>query len=783
MDPVSHSEDLSSVAFIGDDMPRKCGIAIFTTDLCEAVARAAPGTSCSVVAMNDTPEGYDYPPRVAFQVTQDVLDEYRRAADFLNVNGFQAVSGQHEFGIYGGPAGAHLLALLREIRVPIVSTLHPVLTAPKPDERRVFEELIRLSDRLVVMSKKAVGILKDTWAVPEEKVVFIHHGVADVPFVDPNFYKDLFSIEGRRAILTFGLLGPSKGIENVIRAMPAVVKEHPDAVYMILGATHPALGREQGEEYRFFLQGLVKKLGIVDNVSFHNRFVTAEELQSFLGAADVCVTPYPNLAQITSGTLASYVASGKAVVSTPYWHAEELLADGRGILVPVGDTDAIAKALVHLFENEVERHAMRKRAYNYGREMIWPEVARRYVETFARVREERGRSPRKPVHAGAVPLAPIREVPKLNLGHVTRMTDGAGVLRHAKYTVPDRAGGYSPGDNALALVTATRGIHLRDRKARTVASLASVYLGFLDHALDPDTGRFRDGMNYRRDWTGGHGSEKTHGRALWGLGSTVAYATEAGRGSLASNLFVAALPAVRSFESPLAIALSVVGIQEYLRCFGGDAAARRAREELVTKLLARFEANAGSDWPWLEDAVGPESARIPQALLMSGQWMQRSDVIATGERALEFLVGAQTATENAGADTLAATHFSPVGDKGRYRKGGERSRFDQLPADVQAAMDACVEAWHVTRERKWLDAAKLCYEWFLGRNDLGISLYDHSSGGCRDGLQPDRANQNEGSRATLSWLLAVVSMEEVRSEAETAKAVSDEAPPSADEPA
>jgi len=752
-------EDLSRIAFISNYMPRRCGIAVFTTDLCEAVARARPDVSCSVVAMNDIPEGYAYPPRVNFQVTQNRLDEYQSAADFLNVTDFQAVCVQHEFGIYGGQSGAYLLTLLREIRVPIVTTLHTVLTEPSVDERRVFDELVKLSDRLVVMGSKAIEILREVYDVPEEKIVFIHHGAADVPFVDPNYYKDLFSVEGRKVVLTFGLLGPSKGLETAINAMPAVVKKHPDVVYIILGATHPTLVKHHGEEYRFLLQGLVKKLGLVEHVSFHNRFVTADELKTFLGAADACVTPYPKMEQITSGTLASYVASGKAVVSTPYWHAQELLADGRGVIVPAADSDAISSALINLFDNEVERHAIRKRAYDYGRDMIWPEVASRYVETFARLREERGRAPRRGVHVGAMPPGFIKEVPALNFDHLMRMTDGTGILRHAKHTVPSRSSGYATGDTALALVAVLRGMQLLGDEATGLESMAPAYLSFLDHAFDPASGHFRREMDYSRRWSAEVAGEQAHGRALWGLGSAAAYGEEPGLVSLATNLFRAALPAARSFESPRAIAVAVVGIQEYLRYFSGDAEARRAREELTTRAFDRFEKNATADWFWLEDTVGPESARLPQALLMSGQWMNRPDMIETGLRALEFLLKVQRTGEASGGG-----HFAPVGNKGWYPRGGEKACFDQLPIEAQAAMEACIEAWHVTRERSWLAEARLCYEWFLGRNDLGISLYDHSSGGCRDGLQPDRANQNEGAESTLAWLMAATGMEEVLSE-------------------
>jgi len=765
------AKKIKRVAFISDYMPRKCGIAVFTTDLCEAIARAAPDAFCTVVAMNDTPEGYDYPPRVSFQVTQNRIDEYQSAADYINVIDVEAVCVQHEFGIYGGPSGAYLLKLLRELRVPIVSTLHTVLTEPNDEQRRVFDELARLSDRLVVMSKKAVGFLKGIYGIPKNKVAFIHHGVPDSPFADPNFYKDLFSVEGRKVILTFGLLSPGKGIENVISAMPRIVEKHPDAVYIVLGATHPNLVKQKGEEYRFSLQGLVEKLGLAGNVIFHNRFVTSEELRTFLGAADVCVTPYPNEAQITSGTLANYVGCGKAVVSTPYWHAKELLDKGRGVLVPFRDSDAIADAVVDLFDNEVKRHAMRKLAYTFGRKMIWPAVAKKYLNTFAKAREERGRAPKRAQVAGH---RFAREVPKLRFDHLRRLTDDTGILGQARRTVPSRDQGYALDDNAIALVAATKGANLLGEEGKDLHMLACTYLSFIEHAFIEDAGRFRSRMDYSRRWLDDDASEDSHGRTLWGLGAAAAYAEEPGLVSLATSLFLAALAATREFTSPRAVAFSVVGIHEYLRRFGGDAEARRVREEHVTRLFELFEKHASDDWPWFEDTLTYSNASFPQVLMLAGQWMDRWEMVEMGVKALGFLVDAQKSPEG---------RFAPVGTNGWYPRGGEKARFDQSPAEAQATMDACIEAWHVTRDKRWLAEAKLCYEWFLGANDLGLSLYDHLSGGCRDRLHPDRASQDEGAESTVSWLLSAIAMEEVRSEEGVGHAIEEASRPAGREEA
>ena len=755
------TQPLSRIAFIGNYLPRKCGIATFTHDLSNAVVGCAPDISCSVVAMNDTLEGYPYPPRVRFQITQNKLDEYRNAADFLNMTDVEVVCVQHEFGIYGGSAGSHLLTLLRELRMPIVSTLHTVLTEPKPQYRASFDELTALSDRLVVMGHKAEGFLKDIYDIPDEKVLYIPHGVPDLPFTDPNFYKDLFGVEGRKVILTFGLLSPGKGLENAIEALPPVVERHPDVVYIILGATHPHVLRQSGQEYRFGLQRRVKELKLTKNVIFMDRFVEAEELHAYLGSADICVTPYLNEAQITSGVLSFSLGCGKAVVSTPYWHAQEALADGRGVIVPFSDSKALSDAILDMLDREIERHAMRKRAYTYSRDMIWPEVGRQYLAAFARVRDERKGAPRRMTTVRKSDTTLIGSVPELKYKHLRRLTDDTGIIRHGKYTVPDRTHGYRTDDNACALVAAVLGHRVLGQERIDLRELASTYLSFLDLAFSDETKRFRGHLSYDRRWLDEDGGDECNGLALWGLGVAAAFGEEPGLAAVAARLFDAALPSARSFTCLRAMSLAIAGIQEYLRRFSGDVEVRRLREELADAIVEKFKRNATDDWYWAEDTVRHFNARLPQALVFAGQWIQRPDMVEVGLKALSFLIAIQKTPEG---------HFQPVGTNGWFRKGGDKALFDQHPGEAQTTLSACLEAWHVTRDRRWLDEARMCYEWFLGRNDLGVSIYDHSSGGCRDGLHPDRVNQNEGAQATLAWLLSAIAMEDVKAEEAAAKA-------------
>lgn len=736
---------MKTIAFVGNYLPRLCGIATFTTDLCESVAKEVPDCTCFAVAINDTPEGYAYPDRVRFELPQNDVTSYHKAADFLNINNVDVVCLQHEYGIFGGPAGSHVLVLLRELQIPIVTTLHTILDNPNKYQRAVMEEIARLSDRLVIMNQRSKRILHDVYGVPPEKIDFIHHGIHDVPFVDPNYYKDLYGVEGRNVIMTFGLLSPNKGIEYMIEGMAEVVKGHPDAVYMILGATHPHVLRESGEEYRLYLQRRVRELDIQSNVVFHNRFVDLDELIKFIGATDVYVTPYLNKEQSASGTLAYSAGSGKAVVSTPYWYSEELLADDRGILVPFRDSKALAEQVMRLLDNEVERHALRKRAYQFGRQMIWREVARRYLESFARAHEARVSHP-KTIGLARLAEAEQMELPRLNLSHLKRMTDGTGIIQHAIGSVPRYDSGYCTDDNARALLVVLMadkisGVNgeLRDLSAR--------YLAFLASAVNSGLGRFRNFMTYDRRWVEESGSEDSHGRALWGLGTATAYASEEAQVATAAILFGQGLKVVEQFSSPRAWAFAIMGIHEYLRRFSGDSEAQRMWRVLGERLLDLYQQTAENDWLWFEDIVSYDNAKLSHALMLSGQWMKNDEMCEKGLQSLEWLVRIQTSPE---------AYFSPVGNAEPYRRGGQMPHFVQQPVEAHAMVSACMEAYRMTMDDRWREEARMAFEWFIGRNDLGLSVYDFNTGGCRDGLHSDRVSTNQGAESTLAWLLSLL---------------------------
>ncbi len=756
------------IAFIGNYLPRQCGIATFTTDLCEAVAAAYSDTTCFALPVNDTEGGYDYPARVRFELAESDTASYRRAADFLNGNNVDLVCLQHEYGIFGGPAGSHILTLLRELRMPVVTTLHTVLREPDPNQRRVLEKLAQRSDRLIVMSQRGAGFLREIYGVPEDKVDLIPHGIPDVPFVDPSFHKDRFGVEGKLVLLTFGLLAPNKGIEYVIQALPAILARYPQVVYIVLGVTHPHVKRHEGEFYRLQLERLARTLGVESNILFYDRFVSLDELIEFIGAADIYITPYLNPAQITSGTLAYTVGAGKAVISTPYWYAEELLADGRGLLVPFADAPAIAGRVIEMLDNESERHAIRKRAYLLGREMTWPKVACRYMASFARAHEDRTHSPR-PVFAGrtqdpatgprgngefgGVPLldrtlekrAP--ELPLLNLNHLKRLTDDTGLVQHACFTVPNYNEGYATDDNARALIVAVSLEEQGEDASGEASSLASRYLAFLRHALDSRTGRFRNFLSYDRRWLETQGSDDCHGRALWGLGTVIGRSNHPGLRGVAGQLVEAALPAITALTSPRAWSFILLAIHEYLKRFAGDRTASNLREVLAERLLEGYRSHSSADWPWFEDRLTYCNATLPHALLISGQAMARDDMVETSLKALDWLANLEMAEHG---------HFVPIGSNGFYPRGGTRARFDQQPVEAQAMISACLAAQANTGESRWGRRAHLAFDWFLGRNDLHLALYDPATGGCRDGLHSDRLNQNEGAESTLAFLLALL---------------------------
>jgi glycosyltransferase involved in cell wall biosynthesis len=755
---------IQTAGLVSSYFPRQCGLATFTKDLHDAM-EATGEIRPMVLAVDDRPAGYAYPPEVRFQIQAGRLADYQMAADLLNINQIDVVYLQHEFGIFGGHVGEHALALAQNLRMPMVSTLHTVLSSPDADQRAVTRRVADLSDRLVVMCRKAADILVGAYGVPAGHIEVIPHGIPDVPFTDPARQKAQFGLGGRPILLTFGLLSPGKGLEVVVEALPNILKRHPEAVYVVLGAIHPHVYRRDGNAYLARLKLLAEKRGVADHVVFHSRFVALEELLAFIATADIYITPYPGEDQISSGTLAYALGAGKAVVSTPYRYATELLADGRGRLFPFGDSKALGRVVVDLLDDAPGREAMRRRAWEYGRGMVWSRVADAYLRLGEKVMEERMSRPR-PVAPFRVPQPDLQGLPDIGLGHLRTLTDDTGIIQHATYATPERARGYTTDDNARALAAAMLYHDLTGDDSILVQS--RIYLSYLRHAFDEGSRRFRNVMSYDRRWDANEAfGDDVQGRALWALGITAALAREEAAKTLAGRLFFDALQPVLTFKSPRAWAFTLVGIHAYLRRYSGDAFVRRARAELAGMLFGLFKDRGSPDWPWCESLVTYDNAKIPHALILAGQWIPDKAMLQQGLESLDWLVGLQMDAD---------FKVSLIGNQGWMTKGGNRARFDQQPVDAMALVEACAEAWRATRDPMWRERARRFLWWFLGNNDTESLVYDFETGGCRDGLQPTGPNLNEGAESTLAWLISLITVHDLLRE-EAADAAPAGAPP------
>ncbi|GAB4046348.1 glycosyltransferase family 4 protein [Spirosoma litoris] len=752
-----------NVAFVGDYLPRQCGIATFTSDLYQSYNSFIPDSNALVISVNDTPDGYDYPSEVRYDFYQHDQDAYRKAAEFLNSKDVDVVCLQHEYGIYGGSAGSYILTLLRNLTMPVVTTFHTILKDPNEEQLVVLKSIADLSSRVVCMSEKGRDFLINIYEVPADKIDLIAHGIPDMPFVDPHFYKDKFGMEGKQTVLTFGLLSPNKGIENVIRALPRIVKQHPNVVYMVLGATHPHLIKYEGEAYRDSLKKLAADLGVRDHIRFYNQFVELEDLREYLGSADIYITPYLNPAQITSGTLSYAFGCGKAVISTPYWHAEELLAEGRGILVPFGDSDAIADQIINLLTDEPMRHAMRKKAYMMGREMIWERIIQLYADSFTQARQERMSSinSQVPYSVGGHTSAAFK-LPTLRLDHLFRLTDSTGIVQHARHHLPYYEEGYCTDDNARALIL-TQILQEAGLSDAKLARTADNYCAFINHAYAHDYRRFRNFMSYDRRWLEEVGSDDSTGRTIWALGTCIGRATDRNTVSWAMNLFEKVLPSVVNMPSPRSWAFALLGVHEYQKKFNDDRLAKTIQRQLLDKLVFRYTETATDEWPWFENTLSYDNAVLAHALLRSGD----ARLIEIGLTSLRWLINLQTASYG---------HFQPIGSNGFYTKGQARAYFDQQPLEAQSTVSACLAALEVTGDAEWHRTAIRVFKWFSGFNDLGLPLYDQQTGGCRDGLHIDRVNQNQGAESTLSYLIALAELHMVQKKKVAVKPVSVDIP-------
>lgn len=738
------SEHGLRVVFVGNYLPRRCGIATFTYDLQHSVADVIGRENCRVVAMNNTPEGYKYPQEVTFEILQDRIQDYQRAAEYINFSGANLVCLQHEFGIFGGSAGSYLSSLIDNIKKPLVTTLHTVIKAPRPEYREAMEDVLHRSQMAVVMSQTGADILEEVYGFPRERIALIHHGVPDVHFVDPNFYKDQLGVEGRLVVLTFGLLSPNKGIEVMLEALPPVVEQCPDLVYVVLGATHPEVARTQGEQYRLSLERKVRDMNLEANVIFHNRFVDISELCEYICASDIYVTPYLSQEQIVSGTLAYAIGAGKAIISTPYWYAREMLADGRGILVGFNDPKGLTSALLQLINNPVQRHRMRKKAYELGRQMVWRSVGQRYVELFSQV-----------VHSAAAAqlrgalrqrMFPQATLPETKLDHLRLLTDEVSVVQHASYGVPNRSHGYSADDAGRALVAILR-LQQQEGNSGDLDRLASTYLSFLCHAQTAD-GHFHNFMAYDRRFLDERGSDDTLGRVIWGLGNVVHLGSTEGMRALSQNMIEAAEPHLERLNAPRAKAYAICGLHAALKRYPGASHYRRLLHGLADDLLALYEQNSAPDWDWFEPIIAYGNAKMSEAMLLAYEVTGEDGFRHAGLSTLDFLTRVQ----------FNGSYFDLVGNNGWFPRGGEKAIFGQQPIDAGYLVEAYVTAHQITGHRRYLELAQLAFEWFLGRNRCAAPLYDFRTGACADGLDPQGVSQNQGAEAIICFLIALLAI-------------------------
>jgi len=731
---------LRHMALVGNFPPRRCGIATFSADLYNALQSAKPGLRCDVIAMNDVAERYRYSDTVSLQIDQNEANDYTDAADELNKIGVELISIQHEFGIFGGAAGRHLLTLGATLEAPVVTTLHTILENPNDDQRRVMDALAARSTRLVVMSQKGREILTRVYGAPARKVVVIPHGAPDRPLLATGSMKQRLGFGGRDVILTFGLLSPNKGIESVIRALPRIAAARRDVLYLVVGATHPHLLARDGETYRQQLIALAEELGVSDNLRFVNAFVDNEELLNYLTAADVYVTPYLNKAQIASGTLAYAVALGKPVVSTPYWHAEELLRDNVGALTPFNDANAIAEMVTRLLGDEVLRSTQSKRAYARGRQTIWARVGERYLAVFEDARGEwlaarAAKTQRRPA-----------ALPAISLTAIEAMTDATGMLQHARFSVPDRHHGYCVDDNARALMLTQR-LSTAGFQTAVVDRLAYTYAAFVEHAWNQDANRFRNFMRFDRRWLEHAGSDDSCGRTFWALGETVLRAKDSNLRAWALELARRVAPHALEIGSLRAMAFHALGFCALAHA--GESQARESAQTLLERVCAYLKREQRPDWVWFEPTLGYDNARLPQALLAGGVALDEPGFRAAGLQSLAWLTKVQTAPNG---------KFRPVGHESFGRPYARPAQFDQQPLEAAATIDACWAAFDATADQTWRQEAERAFGWFLGDNDLGEKLAEPERGGCGDGLCATGPNRNQGAESILSYQFAVCAM-------------------------
>jgi len=727
------------IVYIGTYPPRRCGIGTFTKNLFNSTVtndkESKNPVDGYVIAMNDNDQNYSYPKEVKLTIRQEHQRDYLEAVKFINISGADVCVLEHEFGIYGGQNGIFILSLLHRLKIPLIVTLHTILKDPSYHQKSILKEVCKIASKVVVMSKKAIEFLIDIYNVDKDKIALIEHGVPDLQFSQEESKKE-FKLENKKLLLTFGILSRNKGIETVIKALPKLVKKHPNVLYLVLGKTHPNIIRSSGEEYRNYLQHLVKSLNLEDYVLFINEFINQEELFKYLSASDIYITPYLNEAQITSGTLSYAVGVGSAVISTPYWHASELLANGRGRLFNFNDSKELSKILMELLEHPSVMKELRKNALDYGRTITWPKQGDKYV---ALIQEILNKEPKLLINK-KISIDPLL-MPTFSLDHIKCMTDDTGIIQHAKFGIPNLKEGYCLDDNARALLMVLMAYN--QGKNRSSLSLAPIYLSYINYMQNSD-GTFRNFMNFNRNVVDEVGSEDSFGRTIWALGYLLGNAPNDAYYQTGKFIFFKAAPNFEKLESIRGIANTIIGISYYLENKSSDVSMIETLKHLSYKLIKHYRENSSEDWKWFEQIFTYDNGILPLALLHSAKILNNSELAEIAIESMNFLTKI----------TLKDGYLSIIGNEKWYRKGQEKSLYAQQPVDALAMILMFHQAYYLTKDKEYLTKLFTCFMWFMGENDIGMNLFDYETQGCCDGFDKNGVNRNQGAESSLSYLIS-----------------------------
>lgn len=725
------------IAFIGTYPPRECGIGTFTNNLFNSVVNNKTGFSSDgfVVALNDFTNIYEYPEEVKLTIRQEYQEDYLQAVKFINHSGADLCVLEHEFGIFGGQSGVYILPLLHRLEIPLLVTLHTILKAPSYNEKAILQEICKMANKIVVMSNKAIEFLTHIYDVPEEKIAFINHGVPDLHF-SPEKSRKEFKLEHKSVLTTFGFIGRNKGIETVIKALPAVIKKHPDVIYMVLGKTHPNVLRHSGEEYRIYLMRLVKTLELEEHVVFLNEFLDVNDLFKYLSTTDIYITPYLNEAQITSGTLSYAIGTGSAIISTPYWHAAELLADGRGRLFNFNDSDELSSIITELLDNPAELRKLKNKANEYGKKITWPKTGEKYFALAEEVMMQgTGKKAKKDT------ILDLLILPPFSLIHINRLTDDTGIIQHAKFGIPNLKEGYCLDDNARALLMVL--MAYRQMKDVRALELSPVYLSYIHYMQNKD-GTFRNFLSFSRNYLDDIGSEDSFGRTIWALGYLLGNAPNDAYYQTGRLMFFNAAPNFEKLKSIRSIANTMIGVCYYLKTNPGDDAMTERLRNMAQKLIQHYEENESDDWKWFEPLLAYDNGILPLSLLQSAKILNEDKVLEVAINTMQFL------TEH----TLNENYLSIIGNEKWYKKNGERSVYAQQPIDAMAMVLMFHQAFHVTKDKEYLKKLYTSFLWFLGENDIRLSLYDFETKGCCDGFENYGVNRNQGAESSLAYLIS-----------------------------